>query len=186
MKKIEIEIVSTIKIQSIENGKRVTRRRFNTTLMKHLNINLSKEIQFVLNAYVDDVRKEVLAEQRTAEEWACLIKKHTRSKQLRGWAANIIWWNYSDFPPAIDLSAGAINKFVPREENVLYKLSKTFNPEECPYKVKQVMLLLERMGCPKKINNYAKIREKKRTNAIKNCFRFGRSVALESLEKKNE
>ncbi len=169
MKKPVIEIVSTIKIQSIENGKRITRRRFNTTLMKHLNINLSKSIQFVLNAYIDDVCNEVLAEQRTPEEWVALIKKHTRSKQLRSWAASIIWWKYTK---ARDWQNGI-------ENNVLYKLSKTFNPETCSLKIKQVMILLERMGCPKSVNNYAAIREKKRIEKIKHYLRWTAKIGAD-------
>ncbi len=149
MKKNEITIVNTIKIQSIENGKKVTRRRFNTFLP--IPISLAQ----LLYSYISDIQKEIYAEKRGPKEWVSLIKKHTRSKQLRGWAANIIWWKYG--------GSGKTN---------LSKLAETYNAEFCKFKIKQVMQLLERMGCPKSINNYARIRENQRNTAIYNYIKI--------------
>ncbi len=154
MKKIEIKVVNTIKIQSIENGKRVTQRRFN------MNVDLPVKLSIIIDSFIADVYKEVYAENRTAKEWVTLIKKHTRSKQLRSWAANIIWWKYS----RMALESG--------KENVLYKLANSFKIRDCTCKFKQVRLLLERMGYPKAPNSYAAIREQKRQKAIKEYLKW--------------
>ncbi len=121
---------------------------------------------------MDDIRNEIYAEKRGAYDWVKLIKKHTRSKQLRGWAASIIWWEYG---------CGDRN-------GILYDLLNSVNIRDRSCKVKHVMLLLERMGCPKSLSDAAALREKKRNQAMGNYItnnapvRFGRSVALESVE----
>ncbi len=149
MKETEIKIVNTIKIQSIENGKIVTRRRFN------MKFELPIKLSFILDSYIGDIQKEIYAEKRRPKEWVSLIKKHTHSKQLRSWAANIIWWKYGG-----------------NDVTNLSKLAKTYNAEFCKFKIKQVMLLLERMGCPKSINNYARIRENQRNTTIYNYIKI--------------
>ncbi len=150
MKDIEIKVVNTIKIQSIENGKKVTRRRFN------MDVILPKFLYAIVNSYISDVSKEVYAEKLGSIEWVSLIKKHTRSKQLRAWAASIIWWHYGGCTDT---------------GGVLYKLSKTFDSENHQFKIKQVMMLLDKMGCPKSVNNKAAIREKKRKKTMKNYIK---------------
>ncbi len=149
MKETEIKIVNTIKIQSIENGKKVTRRRFN------MKIELPIPLAQLLYSYISDIQKEIYAERMGTKDWVSLIKKHTRSKQLRGWAASIIWWGYGK-----------------NADSSLYKLANSYNAENCKFKSEQLMMLLERMGCPKSINDHAAIREKQRNIAIYNYVKI--------------
>ncbi len=153
MKEIEIKVVTTIKVQSIEDGKKITRRRFN------VDVKLPKVLQVILNSYAYAVAREVLAENMSPKEWVSLIKKYTRSKQLRSWAASVIWWKY--FSKRLG------------QDSILYKLATTFNPKTCQLKVKQLMILLERMGCPKSVNNFAAKREKIRIGKIEKFKKDG-------------
>ncbi len=159
MNDIEIKVVNTIKIQSIDKGKKTTWRRFN------MDVKLPKILGSIIDSYIDDVCKEIYAEDRGSKDWVSLIKKHTRSKQLRGWAASIIWWHYG--------GKGRLG------DGVLYKLSKSFDSEHNQFKIKQVMMLLEKMGCPKSVNSEAAIREKKRTKKIKDYIKHNTPILID-------
>ncbi len=160
MSETEIKIVNTIKIQSIENGKRTTRRRFN------LEVSLPTDLRKIVKSYVDDVIAEVNAEKRTPQLWVTLIKKHTRSKQLRGWAASIIWWVYGG-----------------EEENVLYKMSKDYDHSNSIQKVETINTLLNRMGCPRFISNDAATRERERSKAVSDYIKDNEPVRLGGRKK---
>lgn len=148
MNNIKLKIVNTVKIQAVIAGKKSTRRRFN------VNVTLPIGLYNIVKSYFLDVMDEIYAERRSPRDWVDLIKAHTSSKQLRGWAASIIWFKYGG-----------------NEDSVLYRLSKQYDHRSCKLKIKQVMILLERMGCPRFINDYAVDREKERIRKIKNYFR---------------
>ncbi len=153
---VEIKTVNTIKIQTIVNRKKTTRRRFN------FEVELSKELNKIVTSYYGDVLAEVFAELRTPEEWVSLISQYTISKQLRGWAASIIWWTYGG-----------------DEDNILYRLSKSYEHQNCKFKVKDVIALLEKMECPRFICNSVVTREKERTKKIKDYIKDNQPVRLE-------
>ncbi len=144
MNDIELKIVNTIKIQTIKNGKKTTRRRFN------FDVELPSELEDIICSHVSDVWKEVQAEQRTPEAWVDLIGAFTQSKQLRGWAASVIWFKYGG-----------------ETDNVLYRLTKSYDHSKCKLKVSTLITLLEKMGCPRFINEDAAIREKDRRKELK-------------------
>ncbi len=58
---VEIKTVNTIKIQTIVNGKKTTRRRFN------FEVELPKELNDIVTSYYGDVLAEVFAELRSPE-----------------------------------------------------------------------------------------------------------------------
>ncbi len=141
MKNVELNIVSTIKIQTVMNGKKTTRRRFN------FNVELPSELEDVIFSHVTDVWNEVKAELRTPDEWVLLLNRFTNSNTLRSWAASIIWFKYGG-----------------NSNNRLYKLTKEYEPNEHTFK--EVTALLERMGCPRFICEASAVREKDRRKAI--------------------
>ncbi len=156
---VKFQVINTVKFQTVIKGKRITRRRFN------FDIILPKELTEIINSYWDDVNAEVWAELRTPEDWVTLINKHTRSKQLRSWAASIIWFKYGG-----------------DDDNVLYKLSKSYDPTDCTQKVSAVAALLERMDCPRFINEDAATRERERSKAVKDYIKNNEPITLETPE----
>ncbi len=141
MKNVELKIVSTIKIQTIEGGKKTTRRRFN------FDVELPSELEDIICSHVSDVWNEVKAEQRTPDDWVLLLNKHTNSNSLRCWAASIIWFKYGG-----------------NDDTVLYRLTKKYVAHK--HKVSEVAALLERMGCPRFICDASASREKERRKLI--------------------
>lgn len=138
-----LKIVSTIKIQTIEKGKKTTRRRFN------FDVELPSELEDIICSHVSDVWCEVKAEERTPEDWVSLIKEHTDEPYLRGWAASIIWFKYGG-----------------NDNNALYKLSKSYKHGQCKHRVKTMDTLLDKMGCPRFVCEAADTREKYRRKEI--------------------
>ncbi len=155
-KTVEIKTVNTVKIQTIVDGKKTTRRRFN------FEVELPKELNDIIVSYYGDVLAEVFAEQRSPEEWVKLIMKYTSSKQLIGWAASIIWWSYGG-----------------NEDNILYRLSKSYEHQNCKFKLEDVMHLLEKMECPRFICKSTTTREKERIKKIKTYIKNNQPVRLE-------
>ncbi len=144
MNDIELKIVSTIKIQTIVDGKKTTRRRFN------FDVELPEDLEELVSSHCADVWNEVRAELRTPEEWVCLINRHANSHQLRGWAASIIWFKYGG-----------------NDDNVLYRLTKSYDHRKCKVKFSTVTEVLERMGCPRFVSEDAAIREQDRRKELK-------------------
>ncbi len=123
---------------------------------------MPKELNDIVTSYYGDVLAEVFAELRSPEEWVKLISQHTISKQLRGWAASIIWWTYGG-------NEG---------DSILYKLSKSYEHQNCKYKLEDVMHLLEKMECPRFICNPTAAQEKKRKKAIKKYLKNNQPVKV--------
>lgn len=156
MKKIELKIVNTVKIQSVKNNRKTTRRRFN------FEVKLPEELEDIVKSYFDDVVNEILAEQRSPEDWVKLIETHIISKQLQGWIASIIWWVY-----------GGDN------DNVLYELSKSYDHWDCKYKIADVKQRLDDLHCPRFVCEEAAKREKKRNKEMKEYLKRFEPVKLE-------
>lgn len=156
MRKMELKVINTVKIQTIIDGKKTTRRRFN------FEVELPDELEKKIHDFIVDVWAEVHAERRTPKEWVALINKNTRKLQLRGWAASIIWWEYGG-----------------NSESVLYDLSKTYNPLYKKNTIKQVTAILERMNCPKIIRNLASgTREAIRSKTIRDYLKKNEPIKL--------
>ncbi len=153
---VEVKTVNTVKIQTVVNCKKTTRRRFN------FDVKLPKELNDIVVSYYGDVLAEVFAELRSPEDWVKLIMKYTSSKQLIGWAASIIWWTYGG-----------------NEDNILYRLSKSYDQQSCKYKLEDVMRLFEKMECPRFICNSVATREKERIKKIKSYIKNNQPVRLE-------
>lgn len=160
MNDVEIKIISTIKIQTIIGGKKTTRRRFSD-----FGLILPQGLKAILLSYCKDVLAEAKAELRTPEDWVKHIKKHTRSKQLRGWAASIIWFKYGG-----------------NDDNVLYKLSKSYDHTDHSQKVSAVIALLERMVCPRFVSEDAATRERERSKVVKDYIKNNEPITLETPE----
>ncbi len=82
---------------------------------------------------------------------------------MRGWAASIIWWVYGG-------NSG---------DSILYKLSKSYEHQNCKFKIKDVIALLEKMKCPRFVCDSTAAREKERIKKVKSFIRDNQPVKLE-------
>ncbi len=142
-----LEIQTTTKIVSIVNGKKRTLRRFNVPVV------IPADIEHHIKSYFPDVANEILAIERTPEQWVEFINNIPNiSRGQRGWIASIIWYGFGG-----------------EGDTELYKYYKSFDNETEQYSgcLDTVLKILDKHGVPKKVCNLAADRERYREYKMK-------------------
>ena len=86
--KIEVDIVTTTKIQAIINGKKRTLR------MWRLPIPVPIIMRKHLKTYINDAKNDLICSLRTPQEWIDYIKSFSMKIGLRGWVTSTLWFHY--------------------------------------------------------------------------------------------
>ena len=144
---MSIEIITSTKIVSIENGKRRTMRRFNVPVI------IPADIEHHIASYIPDVKNEVRCITRTPENWVQFIKNIPNiTRGQRGWITSIIWYAFGG-----------------ESDNVLYDYNRSFEneTEQWTGKVDDIIRILDDHGVSKKTNHLAADREKIRDAKLK-------------------
>ncbi len=155
-KKIDIDIVTTTKIQATIDGKKRTIRLW------RLPIPIPAIIRKHLRSYFKDAKNEALCETRTPEEWVKFIGSFKMSLEMRAWVTSVIWFHYGG-----------------DDDSELYMYCKSFgvlgNTTGGRGK-KELLAQLDEMGISKVANDLAADREKRRNlklSKILNWFKKG-------------
>lgn len=155
-KKIEIEIVTTTKIQATIDGKKRTLR------MWRLPVYIPMRFRKHLETYFNDAKNETLCEARTSDEWVDYIKSFDMSLDIRAWVTSVIWWHYG--------GEGTTS---------LYCYHRSFKDIlQAPQRPKKVLLAqLNKMGISKVANDLAADREKRRDSKLKKILKLYTKVS---------
>ena len=154
VKKVDIDIVTTTKIQAtIDGKKRIVR-------LWRLPIPVPAIIKKHLRSYFKDAKNEALCDTRTPEEWVKFIGSFKMSPDMRAWVTSVIWFHYG--------GGGDCE---------LYKYYKSFgvlgNTTGIRYK-KELLAQLDEMGISKVANDLAAEREKKRNLKLSKILKWYR------------
>ena len=117
--KIEVDIVTTTKIQAIINGKKRTLR------MWRLPIPVPIIMRKHLKTYINDAKNDLICNMRTPQEWIDYIKSFSMKIGLRGWVTSVLWFHYGsgsddmfyDYYRSFD----GLNEYINSDKQVLWK-----------------------------------------------------------------